>query len=50
MSADRAAESILKAAADRRRETILTRGGKAMVLLNRFFPALADRVSAKVVG
>jgi dehydrogenase/reductase SDR family member 7B len=49
MTADHAATAILRAAASRRREVILTAGGKAMVWLNKLFPSLADRVAASVV-
>ncbi len=49
MSAEDAADAILRAAARRRREVILTRGGNLMVWLNKLAPHLADRVAAKVV-
>jgi dehydrogenase/reductase SDR family member 7B len=50
MSAEDAAEAICKMAALRKREVILTRGGKFMVWLNKLLPAVADRVAASVVG
>jgi len=50
MSATQVAERILHAVATRRRETVLTIGGRFMVWLNRLLPALADRVAARVVG
>ncbi len=49
MSAGDAATAILRAAARRRREVILTRGGNLMVWLNKLVPHLADRAAAKVV-
>lgn len=49
MTAEDAAEAILRAAARRRREVILTAGGNLMVWLNKLAPHLADRVAAKVV-
>ncbi len=50
MSAEDAAEAILRAASKRRREVVLTRGGNFMVWLNKLAPHLADRVAARVVG
>ena len=50
MSATGAAEAIIKAAAKRRREVILTPGGKAMVWVNKLSGALADRLAARVIG
>ncbi len=50
MSADDAAKAIVTAAARRRREVVLTAPGKFMVQLNRFFPALADRVAARATA
>ena len=49
MSADDAAVAILDATARRRREVVLTLGGKGMVWMNKLAPALADRVAGKVV-
>ncbi len=50
MSAGDAANAIIKAAANRRREVILTPGGKAMVWINKFAGNLADKLAAHVVG
>lgn len=50
MSAQDAADAILRAVVRRRREVVLTGAGRAIVLLNRLFPALADRVAARVVS
>ncbi len=50
MPAADAAAAILEACAKRRRETVLTTGGKFMVALNRFCPALAERIASRVVG
>jgi NADP-dependent 3-hydroxy acid dehydrogenase YdfG len=49
MTADEAADAILRATARRRREVILTNGGKLMVWLNKLAPHVADRVAARVV-
>lgn len=49
MSAEDAAAAIVAAIVDRRREVILTRGGKLMVWLNKLLPGVADRVAARVV-
>ncbi len=48
MTAEDAASAILRAAAHRKREVVLTRGGNFMVWLNKLAPHLADRVAAKV--
>ena len=49
MSAEAAGTAILDAAIRRRREVILTPGGKAMVWINKLFPRIADRLAASVV-
>ena len=50
MSAETAAIQIADAVARRKREVILTSGGKVMVWLNKLAPRLADIVASKVVG
>ena len=50
MTAEEAAVAILDATSRRRREVVLTAGGKAMVWLNKWLPRVADRVAARVVG
>ncbi len=50
MSAAEAAVAIIKASAKRRREVILTPGGKAMVWLNKLSGSLADKLAARVIG
>ncbi len=50
MSAEQAADAIIRAAVTRRREVVLTGGGKAMVWINKLVPRLADRLAAKVIG
>ena len=50
MSAETAATQIVEAIARRKREVVLTSGGKFMVWLNKLAPRLADRVASKVVG
>ncbi len=50
MSASEAAVAILKAVAKRRREVILTPGGKAMVWINKLSGTLADKLAARVIG
>lgn len=47
MSASKCANHILKAICNRKRTLILTFTGKRTVLLNRFFPSLADRLAKK---
>lgn len=49
MTADQAAAAIVDCMAKKRRECILTAGGKAMVWLNKLLPSVADRVAARVV-
>ena len=44
MSADTCAQHILKAVKKRKRELILTRQGKLTVFLNKWLPALTDRL------
>jgi dehydrogenase/reductase SDR family member 7B len=50
MSAEDAADAILRTAARRRREVVLTGGGNVMVWLNKLAPRIADRLAARVVG
>jgi short-subunit dehydrogenase len=50
MSAEQAADAILKVAARRKREVILTPGGRLMVWANKLLPVVADRLAAKMVG
>jgi dehydrogenase/reductase SDR family member 7B len=50
MTADEAAEALLRAAALRKREIVLTTGGKLMVWLNKLAPRCADWAAARVVG
>ena len=50
MTPEQAAGAIIKAAVTRRREVVLTHGGKAMVWINKLLPRLADRLAAKVIG
>lgn len=50
MTSEQAAHGIVRAIARRRREVVLTSAGKAMVMLNRLLPGLADRVAARVVA
>ena len=50
MTAEDAAEALLKAAAQRKREIVLTAGGKLMVWLNKLAPRCADWAAARVVG
>lgn len=49
MSSEAAARAIIGAAVLRKREVILTTSGRAMVWLNKLFPALADRAAALAV-
>jgi len=49
MTAEQAAAAIFDTMVRRKREVILTPGGKAMVWLNHFAPHLADRLAARVV-
>ena len=44
MSSEAVAEAVLHAVAQRRRTLVLTGQGKLTVLLNKWFPALADRL------
>ena len=44
MTPEKVAESIYKAVVNRKRDLILTGNGKLTVWLNKFFPALMDRV------
>ena len=50
MTAADAATAILEATARRRREVVLTRGGRAIVWINKLAPRLADRLAANAVG
>jgi len=43
MSAEAVAQEILHAVSNRKRDLILTRTGKLMVFLNKFFPAFMDK-------
>jgi short-subunit dehydrogenase len=47
MSAEECARHILHAIDKRKRTLVLTRNGKQTVLMNKFFPALADRMVRK---
>jgi short-subunit dehydrogenase len=49
MTAEQAAEATLLAIAKGRSETILTRQGKLIAWVSRFFPRLADRIGKKRV-
>jgi short-subunit dehydrogenase len=49
MTAERAAALTLRALERGRHETCLTRQGKLMVLVNRLFPRLADRIATRLV-
>jgi short-subunit dehydrogenase len=49
MTAEQAAEHILRAIERGKNETTLTLEGKLMVFVSRFFPRLADRIAAKKV-
>ncbi len=50
MSAEEVAEAIVSASRSRRRDTVLTLAGRAMVYANRLSPALFDRVARRMVG
>lgn len=50
MSADQVGRAIVRASLRRRRETLLTLPGRALVYANRFAPALLDRVAPRLVG
>jgi len=50
MQPDDVADAIIKAMDARRREVVLTIGGKAMMWLNRLWPSLADRIAARVMS
>jgi short-subunit dehydrogenase len=47
MSAEECAENIIKAINHRKRSLVMTRQGKLLVWLNKFFPKLADRMVYK---
>jgi short-subunit dehydrogenase len=47
MSADECAQHILDAIEEKRRTLVLTFTGKRTVLMNKFFPRLADRLVQK---
>ena len=49
MTAEDVAEATLRAIARGRREIVLTWQAKAIALVNRFFPRLADRIAARKV-
>ncbi|MBI2603469.1 MAG: SDR family oxidoreductase [Deltaproteobacteria bacterium] len=50
MSAQEAAEQILQATLKKKREVILTSGGKLMVWLNNRMPSLVDKLIGRAVG
>lgn len=50
MSAEAVADELVKASQKRRRLTVLTLPGKAMVLANRAVPGLMDRMARRFVG
>lgn len=50
MTAEQVAAAMVKASRKREREVILTLSGRAMVEINRFAPALFDKVALKMVG
>ncbi len=50
MTAEEVADAMVKASRKRQREVILTLSGRAMVEINRFAPALFDKVALKMVG
>ena len=50
MQPQEVAQAIIKVAALRKRERILTPGGRLMVWLNKLLPSVADRVAARTVN
>ncbi len=50
MGPEQAATEILAAVAGRRREVVLTSGGRLLVTLNKLAPALADRLACRIAG
>jgi short-subunit dehydrogenase len=47
MTAEKCAEHIVKAIVNRKRTIVLTSNGKKTVFMNRFFPALTDRLTKR---
>jgi len=50
MPAEKVARRMLKAARSGRRDTVISAGGRLLVLLNRVSPTLTDRLLARVMG